>query len=460
MEPTVEVPDNLVNAVSRLKPRGILLLDTNTIMDAPQLDLYEISTQGQFLLVVPVLVVSELVNLKRGGKNKETQEKASRACNVTDRIYRRGNAAAGIELRNGHWLVTADSLKPSDASRQEDKRFRTILGTVDTSLLKLADDCARACPEASTLLITRDWDLSHAARSRGISVCRLSELRSHERVEKMLRQAGPSEGPVTDIFEHIGAQIGPDGERPVKIAIKLEELRSEVQDLVALGSGNLRYDTTQFPFRWTFPYRNLAVYKDLWTDVIDEDAEFAVMPLENVDFMGAEEKIPDAVKRLVCGMLEEMYEVKQMQSPRTALRFEIQWATTMYWLKSEPFGPRAEVHKRELSPEEADRYDGLSTAHDQHIYSLLDGSADSVGNVYRSALQLNEKLEDLLGWDEKYDPEFGPLDLESALIWLLDVALATWSVGEIREQEYIHSPFVWPDAEDTLDDSGGEPEGS
>ncbi len=453
----MESPDNLVDAVSRLNPRGILLLDTNTIMDAPRLDLYEINTEGKFLMVVPVLVVSELMKLKRGGKDKETQEKAYRACSLTDRIYKRGNAATGIELNNGHFLITVDSAKPSNGSKLEDERFRMILGKVDTSLLKLADDCSRAFPETSTLLITRDWDLSHTARSRGIPVCRLSELRSRERLEKVLRQSGTSAEPATDIFEHIRAQIGTDVERPVKIAMKLEALSSEGQDFVARGSGHLRYDATRFPFRWTFPYRNLAAYKNLWTEVIDEDAEYAVMPLENVDFMGAEEKIPDAVKRLVCRMLEGAYEEKHLQTPRTALRFEFHWATVMYWFKSEPFGPRAEVHKRKLSLEEAERYDELSTAYDRHIYSLVDGSAESVGNVYRSALHLSEKLEELLGWDEKYDPESGPLDLESALIWLLDVVFDTWSVGETREEDYTYSPFVWPEQEVALDESYDDP---
>ena len=63
-------PENLMDAVSRLKPRAILLLDTNTVMDAPKLDSYDINSPGP-LLVIPLVVDNEL--LKLGGRDERTK---------------------------------------------------------------------------------------------------------------------------------------------------------------------------------------------------------------------------------------------------------------------------------------------------------------------------------------------------------------------------------------------------
>ena len=71
------------------------------------------------------------------------------------------------------------------------------------------------------------------------------------------------------------------------ISMTLEELRSEGDALIAQGSGRLSYDEARFPFRWTFPYPDLASYEPDTVDVHELD-ESAVMSSENLDFMGAD----------------------------------------------------------------------------------------------------------------------------------------------------------------------------
>ena len=334
----MEAPENLVNAVSRLKPRAMLLLDTNTIMNAPYLDSYEINAQGRFLLVVPRTVYYELMGLKLGG-NERKRRRASHALDVTGKLYARDNPAAGIDLGNDRWLITVKTPSPPDSNGLEDDQVRQNLGKVDAALLRLAAACAKGCPDTRTVLITEDKNLTHVARVQGLPALKLSDLRSREVLEKMLLDARPGEAPSVDF----SAILDSSEERPVKIVMKLEELRSEGDYLIARGSGYLVYDERRSPFRWTFPYKNLASYKGLWNVDIHGPSDEMVMPLENVDFMGADEGIPEGVRRFACRMLEESggwagYG-RALQSPLTMLRFNIVWYAAMNTLRGHFYRP-------------------------------------------------------------------------------------------------------------------------
>ena len=439
----MNAPQNLVNAVNRIKPRVILVLDTNVIMKFPWLDRLGIGVSGPFLLVVPILVDGELRKLRKD-KDERTRKKALRAHWVTSKLYKQGNPPGnpptGIELGNDRWLITVSAPASAGFNVLEDEQARSDKGKVDAALLRMTAAYTQDFPDVSTLFVTEENDLRRIADiTDGLSACKLSELRSSGTFENISRETDRSRLP--DIDEDVAALLDPKRKLLVKIAITLEELRSERDDLIARGSGGLTYDGKQFPFRWTFPYKNLAIY-DFSKDEIPISSEYAVMPLENVDFMGAGEGLPEDVKRYVCSMLEDEHESKALQKPITRMLWYLNFHTAMGMLKGEPYGYRAVVHKRGLSLEEAEKYDHLSSQHDQHMQSLFDGSAKSVGSIYRKVLELNEGTEEILGWDEEYDVDSGPWDLETALIEFLDDALGTWSVGETREAEYPHTPFA------------------
>ena len=440
----MKAPENLVAAVRRLEPQAMLLLDTNTVMDNPRLDSYEINALGRFLLVVPNVVDGELMGLRHNQK-PQTQRKASRACNVTSELYKRGEPADGIGLGNDLWLITADSPRPPESSTVEDDQVRRNLGKVDAALLRLAAASAKGCPDTRVLLITKDNDLTRVTRTRGLSACPLRDLRSPEALAKIL-DTPPSE--TIDIKKAASQLIDPENERPVGIQMTLEELRSEGADLVARGSGRLEYDERRYPFRWTFPFSNMGRYKDWWNIDIHQIEDNLVMPIGNLDFMGADEQLPEPVKYLACRMLEDSggwSSTRSLQSPLTLLRFNVVWHSEMGSLRCQPFRRNAEAHKQFLSQAEAEKYDELSIQHDQHLESLLDGTAESVGRIYRSVFQLSEALEHLMGWeDEWYGPndDCDPTDLESVLIYFLDIAMSTWSVGETQTEEFVFRPFA------------------
>ena len=175
----MEAPENLVAAVRCLKPRAMLLLDTNTILNARRLDSYEINAPGPFLLVVPLVVEGELMGL-RYNQEPQTRKKASRACKETNNLYAQGDPADGIDLGNDLWLVTASSPKTPDSDSVEDEQVLRNLGKVDTALLRLAIACEKDCPDTRVLLVTGDNDLTRVAKTRGLTACALRDLRSSE----------------------------------------------------------------------------------------------------------------------------------------------------------------------------------------------------------------------------------------------------------------------------------------
>ena len=439
----MEAPKNLLDAVDRLKPQAVLLLDTNTIMDAPRLKSYEIAAPGPFLLVVPRVVYGELQGLKLGNRDRRRREKASRALNVIDDLYEEGNSTLGIEISGDRRLISVPS--PKEDESVENKQVQRNLGTVDAALLRLSIACAQDCPDIPTLLVTCDKNLIGSARAHGLTVCRLPDLRSSDYLGEKLGDAGLDAAPELDIASLL--------ERTARVAMTLEEISGKGEYLIARGSGLLREDTWRYPFRWTFPYRNLSRY-DLCKPDSGDPNDDVIMPRENLDFMGSDERILEPVKSYICGMLEysggSADGTWSLQSPLTQIRFNLAFEMNMDARLGGFFRPGHVVRTRGRSPEETERYDTLSKEHDRLMQSLIDGKAEDIGRAYRSAFELREELNELLGWDEEYDNDMigpGPFDLDTSLIVLLADALSTWSVGETREEEFTYRPLALPEEE-------------
>ena len=439
----MQAPENLIKAVERIQPRAVLLLDTNTIMDVPRLDSYEISAEGRFLLVIPQVSYNELVGLSKVTGDNQKRQKASHALNILDRALERGNAHVGIELEGSRWMIMVKTPAPPDSPSIEEKQVERNLGKPDSALLRLARACAAHLPYFPSTLITRDRNLSRVALTLGLSAFALASLRSAEVMTKLLGDVRVSETPTIDDF---GDMLNVDEEQSIKATMMLEELRSEAELLIARGSGRLTYDGEQFWFRWTFPYENLAKYKRIWETGVGPD-EDPIMPLEKLDFMGAGEKLPDGVKRHICGILEESGGYAgwatghSLQSPLTSLRFSLLFHTSMAMMRGQIDPYRKEAHECLPTRQKFSKYYGL-------MESILGGTAANLGVAYRSAFRLEEEMDEILGHSEEYDNEFGLLDLETSLIELLGTALGTWSVGETREDEFTYTPFAWLEQEE------------
>ena len=289
-----------------------------------------------------------------------------------------------------------------DSNAQVEQLIHKKLGNADAALLNLAEICRYEFLDALTVLITEDQFLTLVAILKNHSVYKFSDLQSAGALEKMLGATRTSKLEDVDISELI--DFGE--ERLVKIVMTLEVLRNEKDDLVASGSGRLTDGKERYPFRWTFPYQNLAIY-NLSEDDVPISTEYAVMPLENVDFMGADDKIPEEIRRYVCSMLEDAYESQDFQSPLTKVRASMLFNTHMGTTRGGvPFNyPLSEKQKQGRKPEDAERYEELRIDHNRHVNSLFDGSAENIGEVYRTAFQLSEEIDSLWGGalDKDYD---------------------------------------------------------
>ena len=453
----MKTPENLVKAVERLEPQTILLLDTNTIMDNPRLESYEIAAARPFLLVVPQVVDNELLGLTFNN-DPETRRKAERARKHLGNLYERGNAANGIDVGNDRWVMTVRAPRPAGPENTpiEEDQIRRYLGQVDAALLRLADACAEDISDTRAVLVTKDKNLTHVARSRGLAVFSLPKLRSREALDKLLTD-DRTDG-VQNIDDHFSSLLDSNEERPVKVAIKLEGLRSEGDYLIASGIGSLTYDEQRHPFRWTFPYRNVGKAEDF--DSMWEMAQDAgSMPVDNIDFMGAGEKIPEHVRRLVCTILEGSASYAagpgpSLQSPRTQVRLSLGFIMGMEWGSYIPTEHLPKQNYPELfsrDPDELEAYDRICARHNQYIQSLLDGTTENVGGTYIKAFRCREQLDSLLGLEPPGD-ESVTANLEAGLSGIIFDALDTWSVGETQERELAYSPFEFAEEDENSEE--------
>lgn len=459
----MKTPENLVEAVERLNPQVILLLDTNTIMDNPRLESYEIAAAGPFLLVVPQVVDNELLSLTFNN-DPETKRKAERARKHLRNLYERGNAAVGIDVGNDRWVITARAPRPAGHENTpiEEDQIRRYLGQVDAALLRLADACAEDLPDTRAVLVTKDKNLTHVARSRGLAVFSLPKLRSREALDKLLPDS--HSGGDLDLDTHFSSLLDSNEERSVKIALTLEELESKGELLIARGTGSLTYDG-RHPFRWIFPYKNANndSLESLWEMLLTNAmgvvlhsapvpnalsllTEYAGgMPLENVDFfdMGVKESIPEEVIRIVCDFLEDAAyggDVRRvgtcsLQSPSVRARLVFAHIVAMEWYHYGYNGVSVITHSLDKSSEELESINDLYDNYYRCCRSLLNGTAESFPEAYFMASEANRALDEAVGNEPLGAPE---RDLGR----LLDAALDTWHLGETQENEYTFYP--WP----------------
>lgn len=503
----MKAPENLVKAVERLKPQAVLLLDTNTLMDNPRLESYEVAALGPFLLVVPQVVDNELLGLTFNN-DPETKKKASRALKHLGKLYERGNPVDGIDVGNERWVVTVRAPRPAateNATIEEDQIWR-YLGQVDAALLRLADACADELPDTRAVLVTKDRNLAHTARSRGIAVFSLPELQSREALDKLL--GDDSSAGVVDIKSELSS-LDPDEKRPVRVSITLEELRSEGDHLIARGSGSLTYDERRHLFRWTYPYADPQRLED-WDSLQDMARNAGGMPVENLDFMdGNEERIPERVRGFACSMLESAgwadldLRVDATLGLRKVLdggiEWDLLWHRGLYSLLSPHIRVRLAFmymegtlwgYSRsilgdglEQTPDEIDDLLRLAEEYIRCCLEVIGHSLPSLPSEYETMNALQRAIANMMAKDparyrdedhgdtalngtdydsigdaylkahQAYQALAEHLDdpvssLDSGLKWLLNVASDSWTVGQSREGEFTYSPLSLPDEDE------------
>ena len=420
--PEYRISQNLVEVVRNVKPQAMLLLDANTIMDFPKLSSYQIAVPGTFLLVIPQDVGDEILKLKHRTRSKEIRQKAASALKAMTKVYGKGNPEGGIQLQNDLWVVTVPSVRNSEVDRSvEDDQVRRLVGRVDSALIRLTEACKEIVP---TILVTRDIGLKYKATEKRLTAFSLPDLRKAEAFSTLL--ISDRRTPTLDLDTSLRSLLSNE-EKPVKVPLTLEELRSEGDYLIARGSGIITWHSDRYPFRWKFPYKNAEKIENLESWFPDDD-----MSLENLDFFGRDEQLPEPVRRRVCFRLEEQAVYGRLQPPsiRAWIMFGIMVDSNC--LDADFLDERIDTLDTqllaELGPEDREIIDKCRQ-YAKHVRPLLNGTAKLSVGSYMAAFEAYKALTEQVG-EEPVDEE--PIN---GITSLFDSALDSWSVGSTIESE-------------------------
>ncbi|WP_211346810.1 PIN domain-containing protein [Actinokineospora cianjurensis] len=83
-----------------------LAVDTNTLIDNPDLAVHVATPGGKYMVRLLPVVLRELDDLKRGGKTQDLREAAKRAERRLKGLRTNGDASVGVRVAGGGWRVT------------------------------------------------------------------------------------------------------------------------------------------------------------------------------------------------------------------------------------------------------------------------------------------------------------------------------------------------------------------
>ncbi|MBI4491786.1 MAG: hypothetical protein HY690_03225 [Chloroflexi bacterium] len=152
-------------------PRAcVLYLDTNLLLDFPELERYR-GEYSQLTLVVLDAVVRELEGLRRG--RDDTAVRAQRAWLALEALRRRPGARGGVALgRSGHLV-----------------RFEPGQGNADALLVEHAAAALQRQPEAAVAVVTRDRALADQARAGHVPVVQVHGTFDNVQFQRAVRDA-------------------------------------------------------------------------------------------------------------------------------------------------------------------------------------------------------------------------------------------------------------------------------
>ncbi len=153
----------------------ILFLDTNILMDAPDLGSYN-AGYPQVVFVVLEAVISEISGL-RNSPDAELRSRASRAYSALEPLLRRQGRAVGLPVgRYGHHLrIPLEPATPREGV------------AVDQLLVDRAAEEQRRRPDKLVALVTRDEGVCAQARAVGVRCVRVHGRFDNRELQKIVR---------------------------------------------------------------------------------------------------------------------------------------------------------------------------------------------------------------------------------------------------------------------------------
>lgn len=255
-----------LSKISRLvdtqHPARILVVDTNIVMNDPNLDVWNVKADGRSLFVLSDTVVLELASLrqKKGSKDRlDSSHKADIASKSLASIFGQGSVTEGIPVGAG-WIVCVPSPKKDQLDPEIDqlKDIVDVFKRSDTKLLLLTRECHQLFESTPVTLLTGDRDLFNIVQAQGIP-CHLCSGFPIEGLEEAAATATP-----VDWDKELGEIEAKIAKNSVVVEATLTARRSAPPWLalsmstkrltIAEGHGVVRLGKEVHSFLWTIPF--------------------------------------------------------------------------------------------------------------------------------------------------------------------------------------------------------------
>ena len=161
---------NIKKLVDDNKPRAILLVDTNIVMNNPIITKWE-TDLIEPIYIFPQVILSELEYLKDKAKKNdaETPEKSKEAIRRFGSFADTGNIDKGIHTNNVGWIISiiepdSSLINPALAEKETIKK---AFGESDAKMIILFFEVSKCFKHLPVILLTNDKNLSNLAKVQG-----------------------------------------------------------------------------------------------------------------------------------------------------------------------------------------------------------------------------------------------------------------------------------------------------
>jgi len=303
-----------LSKVSRLvdgqHPARILVMDTNILMNDPDLLNWRVTAGGQNIFVLSDTLIQELEFVRRKEWSKEKVEsgnKAKAAIRSLASLFKQGTITDGIPVKSG-WVIGVPSPR-KDELDPELEQLEDIVQAFrrsDTKLLLLTRECHQLYEHTPVTLITGELNLFNAIEMQGIP-CHLCASFPIEG----LKEAAASTKPVD--WDHTLAEVCSDIEQKavvVEATLSAQRfappwlmlLTGTKRFIIAEGHGVMRTDDKVWPFLWTIPFYQRTPGSQLPDDFDNEG--LTDLPSIHLDFLGKDDLEQDLFDAIADRLLD------------------------------------------------------------------------------------------------------------------------------------------------------------
>jgi hypothetical protein len=352
----------ITKMVERHHPSYILIVDTNVLMNAPDLGTWKVSNKP-ILFVLSDGIIQELEFIRRRQESRdkaESREKADKAVKNLYCIFATGSIIEGIQT-NTDWVISVPS-PPQDKLEQELKQLEDIVkafGRSDTKLLLLTKELNQSFENIPVILLTGEYNLFNIAQVNGIP-CYLHTKFPIENLKECTERKG-SELVDWDTILRETQNVVKEKSIEVEATLTSQGLAPQWEPLgntsliMAEGRGVIRDGETKRYFLWTIFYnpwniissdKSGVTFEPVSLDFLGEDSEQDIyngiadnlLDCANISFGGSKPTLqnPKAVLEMITFLIENITrEGVTDESAVTQLRQEISESENIvnYWLK-------------------------------------------------------------------------------------------------------------------------------